>query len=107
MYNLLKIRTEKNMNQVALSVKLGVAQETISAYENGRAFPSVDTLLKLCKIFHVSADFLLDRTDVRTPVNELVIDNFSKEELELLSIFRKLPPSKKERAIGMLLGLSE
>ena len=107
MKNLYKIRTEKNMNQLNLAMKVGVDQVTISSYELGKAYPSVDTLYKLCNVFHVSADFLLDRTDVRTPVNELVIDNFSKEELELLSIFRKLPPSKKERAIGMLLGLSE
>lgn len=107
MTNLYKIRTEKKMNQVALSVKLNVAQETISAYENGKAFPSVDTLLKLCDVFNVSADYLLDKTDVRTPVNQLVVDNFSKDELELLATFKKIPPSKRERALGLLIGLSE
>ena len=53
------------MNQLSLAMKLDVAQETISAYENGKSYPSVATLLKLCDIFDASADFLLDRTDVK------------------------------------------
>lgn len=107
MENLLKIRTEKNLSQVNVATKIGVAQETVSGYEIGRAFPTVETLLKLCDLLHVSADFLLDRTDVRTPVNSLVMDNFTKNELEILAVYRTLSPSKQERALGMLMGLSD
>lgn len=107
MENLLKIRTEKKFNQLNVAMKVGVDQATISGYECGKSYPSVDILLKLCDIFHVSSDFLLDKTDVRTPVNSLVMDNFSKDELELLAVYRTLPPSKKERALGMLMGLAE
>lgn len=32
------------MTQVRLSVELGVAQETVSAYESGKHYPSVATL---------------------------------------------------------------
>lgn len=107
MENLLKIRTEKKLSQVNIATKIGVAQETVSGYEIGRAYPTVENLLKLCDILNVSSDFLLDKTDVRTPVNSLVMDNFSKDELELLAVYRTLPPSKKERALGMLMGLAE
>ena len=106
MYNLLKIRTEKKMNQVALAVKLGVAQETISAYENNKTYQSIETLLKLCDIFNVSSDFLLDRTDIDIPIDELSKE-LSANELELLSLFRKLSPANKERAIGIIMGLLE
>lgn len=107
MDNLLKIRNEKKMNQLNLGMKIGVDQVTVSGYECGKSYPSVDVLLKLCDIFNVSSDFLLDKTDVRIPVNSLVMDNFSKNELELLAVYRTLPKHKQERALGMLLGLAE
>lgn len=107
MQNLKKIRLEKKMNQLNLGMKVGVDQVSISAYEIGKSYPSIHTLLKLCNLFHVSSDFLLDLTDTRTPVNELVINNFKSEELEFLELFRRIPQSRKERAIGILIGLSD
>ncbi len=95
------------MSQVNLSVKIGVAQETISAYESGRSYPSVDTLLRLCEIFDVSADYLLDKTDIPAPVNELLVDHLDSKELEIIALYRDLPADKKERAIGLLMGLKE
>jgi transcriptional regulator with XRE-family HTH domain len=107
MKHLFEIRTIKKMSQVNLSVKIGVAQETISAYENGRSYPSVDTLLKLCEIFNVSADYLLDKTNISTPVNHLLVDNLNSKELEIIALYRDMPADKKERAIGMMIGLKE
>lgn len=107
MKNLYLIRTAKNMSQLSLSVKLGVAQETISAYENGKAYPSADTLVKLCDIFDVSADFMLDRTDVRYRVKDFCDKNLSLEELELVTSFRKLSYPQKNKALGIIIGMSE
>ncbi len=107
MKNLYKIRKEKNISQVSLSVQVGVSQETISAYENGKSFPSVDTLLKLCEIFKVSADFLLDKTDIKLTIDEFCEKNISADELELLTYFRKLPHTKKHKALGLLMGMAE
>ncbi len=107
MKNLKKMRIERKMNQLNLGMKVGVDQVSISAYEIGKSYPSIQTLLKICDIFHVSSDFLLDLTNVRTPVNELVINHFTADELELLEVFRRMPQNKKERAIGILIGLAE
>lgn len=107
MKNLYEIRKQKGISQVALSMKLGVSQETISAYENGKAYPSVDTLLKLCDIFNVSADFLLDRTDVKLTVNDFCDKNLSPDEMELVDNFRKLSHLKKNRALGLVMGMCE
>ncbi len=95
------------MSQVNLSVKIGVAQETISAYESGRSFPSVHTLLKLCAIFNVSSDYLLDKTNIPTPVNDLLVENLNAKELELISLFRGLTSEKQEWAVGMMTGLKK
>lgn len=67
-----------------------------SAYENGKAFPSVDILTKLCGIFYVSADFMLDRTDVRYTIKDFCDKNLSPDELELVTEYRQLSyPQKK------------
>ena len=107
MKNLCEIRKQKGMSQVALSTKLGVAQETVSAYENGKAYPSVDTLLSMCEIFNVSSDYLLDRTNIQLTIQDFCDKNLSPEELELVDKFRKLSYPKQNRALGLIIGMSE
>ena len=53
MKNLRKIRKEKNITQIRLSIAAEVSQETISAYESGKALPSVDTLIKISKFLNI------------------------------------------------------
>lgn len=38
MKNLKIIRNKRNINQVRLAMEIGVTQETISAYESGKAY---------------------------------------------------------------------
>lgn len=59
MERLKKLRIEKNISQVRLSVELGVAQETISAYERGKAIPTPENLKKLATFLNTSTDYLL------------------------------------------------
>ncbi len=107
MNNLLKIRTEKHMSQTAVAIKLGVDQGSISSYEKGKSFPSVKNLKKLCDIFNVSADFLLDRTDVRYTIKDFCDNHLSPEELELVTLFRELSFSQKNKALGIIIGMAE
>lgn len=107
MKNLYKVRKEKNMSQTALSVKLGVSQEVISSYENGKSYPSVENLIKLCDILKVSSDYLLDRSKIKLTIDEFCKENLSLEESELLENFRKLSPLKRNRALGIIIGMSE
>lgn len=107
MKNLYEIRKEKGISQVALSVKLGISQETISAYENGKSYPSVEILMKLCDIFNISSDYLLDRTNIRLTVKDFCDKNLSPEEMELVNNFRRLTHSRKHRALGLVIGMGE
>lgn len=63
--NLKKLRLERNLTQLQLSIALGVAQETISKYEIGVAYPQPSMLIKIADYFHVSVDYLLGRTEVQ------------------------------------------
>lgn len=60
-----ELRKESGVTQSVLAKKLEVSCLTYSNYEHGKSVPAVDTILKLCDILHVSADYLLGRTDTR------------------------------------------
>ena len=56
-------RTARNMTQESLSELSGVAREMIARYENQKAFPAIETLIKLAQIMNVTTDYLLGLTD--------------------------------------------
>ena len=90
MKNLKLYRNEKGITQIRLSIAAEVSQETISAYESGKAMPSVETLIKIADFLGVSVDFLLDRTD-----NPLI--NTNKDiNSEMMDIYNKLDKIQKE-----------
>ena len=107
MDRLRSLREEKGITQLRMSIEIGVAQETISGYELGKTVPNVETLGKLADFLGVSTDYLLERTNVRTPVSELTVDGLSSDERELVSLFRKLRPSERGKAVGFLMGVLE
>ena len=53
------LRIEKRISQTQLAKALGLAQNTLSQYENNVAKPSLDTLVLIAKFFTVSTDYLL------------------------------------------------
>ena len=100
MEHLRLIREKKNITQLRLSVEVGVAQETISGYELGKTKPSVDTICKM-------VDYLLERTDIQTPISQLTIDGFTAAELEMIAAYKKLTKEQRSKALGFMLGLQE
>ena len=61
--NLKQLREQSGIKHAALAHDVGVSRSAINAWEMGVSMPSVATLLALCQIFHVSADYLLGMTD--------------------------------------------
>lgn len=94
MKNLKVYRKEKGITQIRLSIEAEVTQETISAYESGKAMPSAETLIKMADFLGVSIDFLLDRTD-----NPMVNTLTNNKDNELLYIYHQLDNVQKEDVI--------
>lgn len=90
MERLKKLREEKNISQIRLSVEIGVAQESISAYERGKAIPTCENLVKIAKYLNTSTDYLLELTDMKLPYNRISLDKLSEEELNILVKYRSL-----------------
>lgn len=55
---LCELRLEKGISQRKLGEDLGVVNQTISFWENGKREPDMDTLLKIAKYFNVSLEYL-------------------------------------------------
>ncbi len=60
--NIRKLRRENKMQQQELANKLHITSASLSSYERGRRLVSTGTLYSVCKLFNVSADFILNRT---------------------------------------------
>lgn len=106
MENLKKLREEKSISQIRLSVEIGVAQETISAYERGKAVPTCENLVKLAKFLNTSTDYLLGLSDMKLPYHKIAIDKLSPEEFAIITQYRNLSGSKKSKLCGYLDALS-
>lgn len=55
-----ELRLENKLSQTEFGKLLNVSQDTISLWENGKSYPTIEYLYALCKTFSVSADYLLD-----------------------------------------------
>lgn len=83
-YNL---RKEAGFSQEYLGNLVNVSTSSIGMYEQNRRLPNIETLVSICDIFAVSSDYLLERSNNRSPYkkaskeNELLI---SKRILELM-----------------------
>ena len=99
-----ELREEKGMTQQRLSIELGITQEAVSGYENGRHCISVPCLLKLSEMFNVSCDYILCLSDIR---NMTSVKDLSPEEIELISEYRTLLPSERAMLKGYIKGISD
>lgn len=57
--NIKKYRTINNMTQQELADKLNISRTTISKFENNKADPAIDILIRISEIFNISIDELL------------------------------------------------
>lgn len=69
--NIRKYRKQGKLSHTELAKKLGVSQQTITAWENEKAEPTSSMLGMVATTFHVSADDLLDRQNDSELENEI------------------------------------
>ena len=62
-----ELRKERGISQRKAAADLKISQALLSHYENGVREPGLAFVAKACDYYHVSADYLLGRTLVKTP----------------------------------------
>lgn len=62
-----QLREERRLTQTELADKLKISNSAIAMYETDKREPSDDIKLKMCELFNCSLDYLVGRTDIRSP----------------------------------------
>ena len=65
--NIRNLRIDNGHTQTEIARYLGISQNTYSQYEIGVLNYPIDVLMKLADFYNVSVDYLLGRTNVKTP----------------------------------------
>ena len=60
---LAEVRKDHGDHQTSLAKKLHVSAFTVASWEQGKSSPSHELLVEICRLYHVSSDYLLGLTD--------------------------------------------
>jgi len=58
-----ELRRSRRITQLKLAMDLNLTQNTVSRYETGEREPGIAELVRIADYFHISVDYLLERTD--------------------------------------------
>ena len=95
--NLKKIRKSKNISQEELAYKVGVSRQSVSKWETSEAYPEMNNILELCKIF---------KRNINDLVNDNMIDLDSLgEEVKMSVVKLKKEKQKQMKGISKVLSL--
>ena len=57
------LRTEKHITQEELARSCNISLRTLKYYEAGERVPDAEVIVRFCKYFDISADYLLGLSD--------------------------------------------
>lgn len=101
------LREERHLKQEELARDLSVAPSTIGMYETNKRQPNNDLIIKLAKYFNVSTDYLLGKSDIRNPEEQIKqefefayhkeMEGLSDEEIaDALRFYKQIKYGNKE-----------
>lgn len=81
---LLQLREKNNLSQSTVARQIGVTPALISAYEKQERKPSIDKLIALADIYHVSTDYILGRTYKDDSSININVEHLSDKQIRIL-----------------------
>jgi len=86
--NFKKLRLFKNLNQSEFAELFGITRSTVGSYEEGRAEPKLETLLKIADHFKLKVDDLI-RSELT--VNKIAHFEYPLQQTkDMKTLFKKL-----------------
>ena len=83
------LRERAGYSQAELAKRLSVTRSSVNAWESGLSAPTAINIIELAKLFHVSADFILELEQTR----QIDLSELTEREIriiyELLDYFRQ------------------
>lgn len=85
-------RKELEMTQMELAEQVGVSASFLGHIERGSRVASIETLVSLCRVLDVSADYLLGLNDI--PVSQFFDQDLTTEQreagVEILNVLKQV-----------------
>jgi transcriptional regulator with XRE-family HTH domain len=109
-----KLRKDNKLTQVQFSKVIGISQGRLSEIEKDKNKPSVDTLESIKQNFNISLDWLIignypisDNSDLlvsdsTVKYGEPDQEQFTNDEINIISLYRKLSVKEKNKIEGIL-----
>ena len=83
------LRERAGYSQAELAKRLSVTRSSVNAWESGLSAPTAINIIELAKLFHVSADFILELEQTQ----QIDLSELTEQEIriiyELLDYFRR------------------
>ena len=107
--NIKRLRQYYGFSQLKLADYMGISQQNIAQYENGKRKPKYETLIKFSECFDCNVSFLYDEDLTKMSNDDISYLLFSKyggandpEHDEIIFIYEKLNKLGKNKAIEQL-----
>ena len=84
--NLVALRKSKRMTQQELAEKLNYSDKAISRWEHAETLPDIETLCKVCEIYGVKFEYLLQKEQAPVNKNPYVIKNDTSKKTAIVLI---------------------
>ena len=83
-----ELRMSQNLSQSDVAKKLKISPSIVSGYETGERTPSTENLLALAYLYKCSTDYLLGKSNDKSPV-VLDTDGLTPEQIQALQTLIK------------------
>jgi transcriptional regulator with XRE-family HTH domain len=83
------LRIEKRRSQRQIAEEFGISINCVSQYENDKRFPDEEMLVRLCKYYDISSDYLLGLSNTKRHIRykEMQWYGLNPEQEELVEKF--------------------
>ena len=91
-----ELMKKNNIQQQEMAEILKVSRASIYKYQQGKAEPSIEGLVKIANYFNVSLDYLCERQNK----NLIFTDSLTETQKKLVAIIKQLTPEQASFALG-------
>ena len=104
-----ELRTSAGLTQSQLAEKINLSKANVSKYEAGIVEPNLETLFLICKLFSVSADYLLGLNESKqaTDNTSMAVPQISKDLAAIVKYYNQLSGNGQEKALEYIQMLKE
>lgn len=104
---ILSLLTEKGIQQKTFAENIGVTKHTITDWKNGRSKSYMKYIDKIADFFDVSTDYLLEKTDDKSPLPKEAINIFDNVDMNAFSrqLYEQLTKEERKKVQEYILFL--